>query len=410
MIIQTNGRIIGRPDRLFGISAKAKERIREIGRENVIDSTIGTLMDDDGRLVVLKSVTDAVSRVSPADYAAYAPISGTPEYLNAVKKAVFMDQIPGSPFIECCYTPGGTGAIRNAVSAYTKPGDSILTSDWHWAPYDLIASEQGRRLTTYELFAQDMTFNKAAFTAALSDILQEQDEVLIIINTPAHNPTGYTFSDSDWDDVIAAVTGFAAKNIVILVDIAYLDFSGDPAEYRAFLTKLGDLPENILPLIAFSASKGYTMYGMRCGAIMCMAGDKNTAAEFRDVMSVASRATWSNGNHMAMQVISDVLSDDGSFMSVKKERAEWLDVLSRRGQTFMENARQAELTTLPYDSGFFITIPCSDPLKVNEILQSAFALFAVPLAGGIRISIASNSIDQCKRMPYMIKSAIDMAG
>ena len=60
-MICTNGRTtIGKPDKLFGVNALAKERIAEIGKENVINSTIGVLLDDNGKLVVLSSVMDAL--------------------------------------------------------------------------------------------------------------------------------------------------------------------------------------------------------------------------------------------------------------------------------------------------------------------------------------------------------------
>lgn len=77
--------------------------------------------------------------------------------------------------------------------------------------------------------------------------------------------------------MLAAVKKFPDKKIVLLVDIAYLDFAGDAGEYRRFFKKLENPPANMLPLIAFSASKGYTMYGMRLGALICMAKNRETA-------------------------------------------------------------------------------------------------------------------------------------
>ena len=95
IIAQQNGRTtIGAPDKLFGVSSRAKERIAQIGKENVIDSTIGVLLNDEGKLVVLDSVMEAIRALAPEDYAAYAPILGTPAYLESVKKAVFLDEMP----------------------------------------------------------------------------------------------------------------------------------------------------------------------------------------------------------------------------------------------------------------------------------------------------------------------------
>ena len=90
-MICTNGRTtIGKPDKLFGVNALAKERIAEIGKENVINSTIGVLLDgDNGKLVVLSSVMDALHTLQPEDFAAYAPIAGIPEYKEAVTQGRF---------------------------------------------------------------------------------------------------------------------------------------------------------------------------------------------------------------------------------------------------------------------------------------------------------------------------------
>ena len=404
IIANENGRkSIGVPDKLFGVSQKAKERKAELGKDKVIDSTIGVLLDDEGKIVVLDSVMKAIRMLGPEDYAPYAPIIGLPEYLEAVKNIVFIDGVPEDCHIRACYTPGGTGAIRHAVSAYTKPGDKILTSDWHWSPYNIVAQEIGREVTTYQLFDENKHVNYNSFDAELDKILKVQDETVVIINTPAHNPTGYTFTNADWDNVLSVIKKYKNKKIAVLVDIAYLDFSGDAHEYRRFLNKLVGLPENILPLIAFSASKGYTMYGMRCGAIMCMAPTKEIADEFRDVVSVQSRGSWSNGNRAAMKVIANILEKPELYEEVKKEREGWLVKLRMRGTAFVEKAKEVGLDIIPYDSGFFITIPCDNPDEICAKLQEK-NLFTVPLSKGIRVSVASNTIDECRRMPEIIKS------
>ena len=410
IIARQNGRTaIGAPDKLFGVSSKAKARIAEIGKENVIDSTIGVLLNDDGKLVVLESVMEAIGQLSPEDYAAYAPITGTPAYLEAVKKAVFLDEMPEKSYVEACYTPGGTGAIRNAISGYTSPGEKILTSDWHWNPYKVVAAEIGRSVDTYTLFDEKNKFNGADFEKKVEELLAVQDQLLIIINTPAHNPTGYTFTEEDWDCVLEVLQKQPAnKNIVMVVDIAYLDFSGDAKEYRFFLKKIDGLTQNILPLIAFSASKGYTMYGMRCGALLCMAPTPEIAKEFKDVMSVECRASWSNGNRAAMTALANIWASPQLRAKVEEERAVYLKSLRERGDAFMEEAAKAGLSTCPYDSGFFVTIPCAAPEKVGEILQT-MNIFTIPLGPGVRVSVASNTVEECRRMPAKIKEAITLS-
>ena len=46
------------------------------------------------------------------------------------------------------------------------------------------------------------------------------------------------------------------------------------------MEKFAGLDENILILIAFSASKGFTMYGLRNGALLCVTSKEEIAKEF----------------------------------------------------------------------------------------------------------------------------------
>lgn len=399
-----NGRAIGAPDKLFGINALANERAEEIGKENVINCTIGKLLDDKGNLVVLSSVVDCLRNLSPADFADYAPIAGIPAYLEACKKAVFVDEMPEA-FVEGCFTPGGTGAIRNAVSCYTKPGERIITGDWYWSPYKLIAKEQGRDLVTYTLFDKEGKFNHKAFGEKLAEVLAKQEETLIIINTPAHNPTGYTFSHEDWDKVIEELKKFSDKKIALLVDIAYIDFAGEQKKTRGFFSKLVGLPDNILPMVAFSASKGFTLYGMRCGALLCMAPNAGIAKEFVEANKVASRATWSNGNRAAMTVIAQIFNNKELLEKVTKERNDYMRLLSKRGQAFMEEAEKAGIVPCAFDSGFFLTVPCENAEAVGVELQKE-NIFAVAIGEGIRVAVASIPEDKCRLIPAKLAKAI----
>ena len=126
-----------------------------------------------------------------------------------------------------------------------------------------------------KLFDENKNFNIDSFKEKIEEVLSTQDRIVIILNTPAHNPTGFSLSFSEWENVIELIRGFAkdeTKKITLLCDVAYIDFAGDDS--RDFMKLLGGLPKNVLSIIAFSLSKGYTLYGMRCGAIICVSSDK----------------------------------------------------------------------------------------------------------------------------------------
>ena len=91
---EENNRVIPTEDKVFSLSGRAKAAIRKKGKDAVINATIGALLDDDGELVIMSSVAEAISSLSPEDYAEYAPIAGTPAFQEAVKRALFGKLMP----------------------------------------------------------------------------------------------------------------------------------------------------------------------------------------------------------------------------------------------------------------------------------------------------------------------------
>ena len=59
------------------------------GKDKVVNATIGALLDDEGKVIVLSSVDEVFKTLTPDEYAQYSPIGGTPDFKEAVKKDVF---------------------------------------------------------------------------------------------------------------------------------------------------------------------------------------------------------------------------------------------------------------------------------------------------------------------------------
>ena len=405
---EANNRVIPVEDKIFGINQKAKEMAVQVGADKVINATIGSLLDDDGNLVILSSVVEVLKNLTPIDYADYAPIAGTPDFIKAIKKATFGSFVPKA-YTEAVATPGGTGAIRNTIQNYSKRGDQVLTSDWYWSPYSTIAQDIERSITTYTLFDEDGKFNVASFEGKVKELLSKQDGLVIILNTPAHNPTGYSFTLEDWGRIIKVIHNAAAdgtKKVTLLVDVAYLDYAGDEVEHRKFFPLLDDFPANILVVIAYSLSKSCTMYGMRSGAMICMTQEKEIADEFKIVCAFSSRGTWSNCNRAAMATISNIYADEALLEKVTKERQGFCKMLVQRGNTFAKAAKEAGMKTVPFEAGFFVTVPCENAEAVGLELQKE-GIFTVPIGKGLRVSIASISEERCKMLPAVMKKAIE---
>jgi aromatic-amino-acid transaminase len=401
-----NGRTIPQEDKIFGIGNRAKAMMAKVGKDKVIDATIGALLDNNGTVMVLSSVNEVFKTLSPLDYATYAPIGGLPAFKEAIKKDVFRNYVPKT-FLEVVATPGGTGAIRNTISNYSTYGDKVLTSDWHWSPYNTIAQEQGRSIDTFELFNNKGGFNLESLAEKVQELLKEQDRLVLILNTPSHNPTGYTLTDEEWKNVVEILNSSSKQGkITLLVDAAYADFAGDEDESRSYVPILEELCEDVLPIIAHSLSKTYTLYGMRGGAMVCMAKTQEIAEEFKRVCEFSSRGSWSNCTKAPQVILSKIYQDEKLRQATINDRKQCRDMLIKRGKAFMEAAAEVGLETLPFRAGFFFTIPCDEPDAVCARLEEK-GIFLVPIGKGIRVSGASISEDICRKLPLEIKKAMD---
>lgn len=394
-------------DAIFGASAACREAVEKYGAERVTNATIGVMMDEDGKLACLPTMERVYRSMDMTEIIAYAPISGLPDYLKAVVELTFADQKPEGYF-GAVATAGGTGAIHHAIANYTEKGDAVLTSDWFWGTYNVICQEEGCRLENYRLFDEQQNFNVAGFTQKVDELMQKQDSLLVIINTPAHNPTGFSLNEEDWDQVLELAKSYAAKGkrMSILVDIAYIDYAGEKNETRRFMKKFGNLPENILVMFAFSMSKGYTMYGQRTGALIAVSSSKDVIEEFNEINKYTSRATWSNINRGAMALLARIQQDAAALAQFEKERNDFYQMIQHRGDLFMQEAKACGLNALPYKGGFFLAVPAENPSAVCDKLHEDL-VFAVPLKLGVRIAACSVSAAKMKGIAAKVKKALD---
>lgn len=391
-------------DPIFEANAACKAAIQKFGADKVTNATIGTVLDDAGNLSVLSTVEKVFRSMTMADFMSYAPISGRADFLGFVK-----NQINCEGNIGAIATSGGTGAIHHAIANYAERGEKVLTSDWFWGTYNVICNETGKKLETFKMFDDDYkNFNVENFSAKVEEILAVQSSLLIIINSPAHNPTGYSLSDSEWDKVLEILKTCAngGKKINLLVDVAYIDFSGDKKTAWDFLKKFGNLPENLFVMVAVSMSKSFTLYGQRCGALVAISSSSEVIDEFNDTNKYSSRAVWSNINHGAQVLFSKISGDKNLSAELEQDQKVLREMVNARAEIFVKEAESCGLQIVPYKGGFFIAVPAENPSAVCQTLHDDL-IFAVPLKLGLRVAACSTPLQKISGVATKIKSAID---
>ena len=76
-------------DAIFEANAACKDAVKKFGAEKVTNATIGTVLDDGGKLIVLPTVEKVWREMEMQEFMSYAPISGLKDYQEAIKGLVF---------------------------------------------------------------------------------------------------------------------------------------------------------------------------------------------------------------------------------------------------------------------------------------------------------------------------------
>ncbi|MEM1035026.1 MAG: aminotransferase class I/II-fold pyridoxal phosphate-dependent enzyme [Myxococcota bacterium] len=381
-------------DPIFALNAEAKQRIG--AGEDVVNATIGALLDDDGRLATMPGVVRALQEVEPRVGAAYAPIPGRPDF----RQAVIDDLLTGSPLHEVSVavaTPGGSGALRMSMDDFLEPGQTALTGSYYWGPYRTLADESGRRLTTFEMFGDDGRFDVAALDRSLGEVMAEQGRCLLILNTPCHNPTGYSLDAAEWAATQDVLRRHARSGpLVVLLDVAYAYYAEEALEVA--VRALHGVADEVLVLFAWSASKSFAQYGLRIGALVASVPDAGQRQAVNNAMTYSCRGLWSNCNAGGQAAIARVLTDAALRQQVNVERAGLVAMLARRVDTWNELAGDKPHIVYPrYQGGFFTTVFCDDPQEKAAALRER-GIYVIPTRGALRVAMCAVNDQQIARI------------
>lgn len=393
-------------DTVFAIVKKAKEAKALLGEDKVVDATIGSLYGEDGQLVAFESVFQSYDALGKEVKAAYADsFIGNESYRKQVYEWVVPSKL--SLAYDVIATAGGTGAITLTIQEILDENEILLIPEIGWSSYRLMAQTYNLQVQTYRLFQED-AFDITGFRQVCEKIMQTQQKLCVVINDPCHNPTGYSMTYEEWQEVIQILNTCAKQGPVILLnDIAYIDYAYDVQHSRDYMQTFQNISDNIMVIIAFSCSKSFTSYGLRCGAAILLSKKEESIQEVRTVMEKAARATWSNIPNAAMENFTQVITVHRQAFLDEKKR--YIQLLKERSTIFMEEAKACGLTCYPYKEGFFVTVCIQDNAfrdRYHEVLMK-HQIYTVKVNRGIRVAICSLSLDKCRGLACNMKRVFD---
>ncbi len=385
---------------------------QDIAKGNqVINASIGVFLNNNKTLNIVNEVTSSLNK-HICDDLSYPSLYGSLNFKIGVLKWLFKDLYPlvvKKYLIPFGATLGGTGACHISFSNYLDEGETILLPSIMWSNYLLIAEKSEIKTDTYSLFNEKNKFNILSLKQKIEEYASKQKRILIVINDPCQNPTGYCLDDEEYQQLFSMLDDLGQRtSITVLFDIAYLCYDlEDNNPHRVFTNILKD-DHNFLPLFAFSASKAFGMYGLRVGALFALCNDKEIYDNFMTSFSNMARGVYSCPNGPALTSLSAVLNNEQSLSLINENIKVNSDILFERGQIIKTLLDENGIKYLPYQKGFFITIYCENSQFIYDSLIKKH-IYIVPLNKNyFRVALSGLSKNEIYEFVKELKSIINL--
>lgn len=374
--------------------------------DDVINASIGMFYDEDKKVGGMPIVVDAIRRFADEQLLPYPSVDGGKDFKKNVISWVFGEhekEILKDMYVGACATPGGSGAIASTFALFSKPNDSIFVSNVRWQ-YERFADRAHLNLFEHNMFKDD-AFDMDSFREELAKLCKIQKQVIVVVNDPCHNPTGYTLSFEEFQTIIEILNHHTENDVVFLYDVAYLDFSHE-ADTRQKMLLLKQLKKHVLTILSFSGSKTFGAYGLRLGAAIALSSNEKLVKDALPRFVNEARGSWSATPTPSIELLN--------HFSKKENKQDFLKGLShittlvqKRSKLFNKQAREAGLKTYPFRSGFYTVILTNNPEEdFNKLSENH--IYAVPMSGGIRIALCSLSLSDIDGLPQRIKTILKL--
>ena len=273
-------------------------------RDDKVDLGVGVYKDATGNTPVMRAVKEAERRlVAEQTTKAYTGLAGDPAFSDAMIDLILGGVVPRER-IAAVATPGGTGAIRQALELIklAAPEATVWLSDPTWPNHPSIIKYLGMPTAIYRYF--DDATRGVDFAGLMADLGTVAPGDVVLLHGCCHNPTGANLTADQWQEVIALLK---SKGAVPLVDLAYQGF-GDGLEADALATRavVSGFEEC---LIAASCSKNFGIYRERTGLLMAVARDAAQAKSAQGTLAFLNRQNYSFPPDHGARVVTTILSD-----------------------------------------------------------------------------------------------------
>jgi aspartate aminotransferase len=397
-----------RDNRMFDqLKAQPQDKIlqliamfRDDPRTTKIDLGVGVYKDATGLTPVMRAVKAAEKKLWETETTkTYTGLAGEPAY-NAALSAMILGNAVATDRIASIATPGGTGAIRQALELIrlATPDATVWISNPTWPNHPSIIKFLGMKMAEFRYF--DAATRGVDFAGVMADLATVKAGDVVLLHGCCHNPTGANLDAAEWDQVIALL---AQRGAIPLVDLAYQGF-GDGLEDDAAATRkiAAAFPE---VLIAASCSKNFGIYRERTGILIGIGASEGKGV-LQGNLNFLNRQNFSFPPDHGARLVTMILEDAAL-------RADWmaeleevrLNMLTLR-QSLADELRKAtnsdRFDFVATHRGMFSRLGLTEA-QVNTLRED----HAIYMVGDSRINIAGLN---ARTVPILAAAIAQVAG
>ncbi|WP_395142111.1 amino acid aminotransferase [Schlegelella aquatica] len=309
---------------------------------NKVNLGVGVYYDDNGKLPLLKCVTEAEKQlVEAAKPRGYLPIDGIAAYDKAVQGLVFgaESEAVRSGRVATVQALGGTGGLKIGADFLKKltPQAKVLISDPSWENHRALFENAGFQVGTYPYY--DAGRRGIDFDAMLAALRAAEPGTIVVLHACCHNPTGYDLTPAQWEQVVEAI---GSRGLVPFLDMAYQGFGEGIAEDGAVI---GQFLKAGLPMfVSTSFSKSFSLYGERVGALSVVCTSKEEADRVLSQLKRVIRTNYSNPPTHGAQVVAAVLTTPALRQTWEDELAIMRVRIKQMRELLVQKLRDAGVT------------------------------------------------------------------
>lgn len=374
-------------------SAEANEKAHQY------NATIG-IATENGKPMYLQSVHDALSAYDPKDLYPYAPPAGKPALRDLWQQKQFEEnpslknKLVSKPIVTNALTHG----LSIVADLFVERGDTVIYPDKNWENYELtFGIRRGANFVHFPLYNEQRRFNTEGLKEA---ILAQKDKgkAIVILNFP-NNPTGYTPTEEEGNEIVAAIKegADAGINIVVVTDDAYFGLFFEDSIKESLFSKLAGLHERVLAIKVDGATKEDYVWGFRVGFITFAGQDQALLAALEQKVIGIIRATISSGPHPSQTFILQAMQSP-DYKKQKEEKYEKMKARANLVKRLLDSGKYDDAWEYyPFNSGYFMCLKLktvhAESLR-NYLLEQGIGTIAL---GSTDLRVAFSCIDE----PYL---------